>query len=178
MASGMSARATTVPASRSARTLENHSCLISAQLGRKRPLARPVRMLMACNVPRRFWLPPEFPQGATVLARAPRRNVRPRSADLVALLQAGELDYAWLYESVARSAGLDYLRLGQPLTLDRVGKRAHHRILTDQRIESGWWDGGDIRRDYYLVRTSPGQLAWVYRRVGDSGPLLLHGWFA
>lgn len=47
-----------------------------------------------------------------------------------------------------------------------------------ERIESGWWDGGDIRRDYYLVRTSPGQLAWVYRRVGDSGPLLLHGWFA
>lgn len=47
-----------------------------------------------------------------------------------------------------------------------------------ERIESGWWDGGDIRRDYYLLKTQSGQLAWAYRRVGDSGPLVLHGWFA
>lgn len=47
-----------------------------------------------------------------------------------------------------------------------------------ERIESGWWDGEDIRRDYYQVRTRSGQRAWAFRPVGDTGPLLLHGWFA
>ncbi|MBL4609037.1 MAG: Y-family DNA polymerase [Pseudomonadaceae bacterium] len=47
-----------------------------------------------------------------------------------------------------------------------------------ERIESGWWDGADIRRDYFLVQTDQGQLAWVFRPVGESGPFWLHGWFA
>ncbi|HEY1026024.1 MAG TPA: DNA polymerase Y family protein [Pseudomonas sp.] len=53
------------------------------------------------------------------------------------------------------------------------------RILCGpERIESGWWDGADIRRDYYVVETRTGQRGWAFRTVGDSGPLLLHGWFA
>ena len=47
-----------------------------------------------------------------------------------------------------------------------------------ERIESGWWDGGDVRRDYYRVETRAGQRGWAFRTVGDDGPLLLHGWFA
>lgn len=53
------------------------------------------------------------------------------------------------------------------------------RILAGpERIESGWWDGGDMRRDYYLVETNDGQRAWAFRPVGQGGPLWLHGWFA
>jgi protein ImuB len=53
------------------------------------------------------------------------------------------------------------------------------RILAGpERIESGWWDGGDVRRDYYLIETRSGQRGWAYRTVGSDGPLLLHGWFA
>ncbi|MGK9064102.1 Y-family DNA polymerase [Stutzerimonas chloritidismutans] len=52
------------------------------------------------------------------------------------------------------------------------------RILAGpERIESGWWDGADARRDYYLVLTSSGQRGWAFRPV-TGGPLLLHGWFA
>ncbi|MCF5706188.1 DNA polymerase Y family protein [Pseudomonas syringae] len=51
-------------------------------------------------------------------------------------------------------------------------------VAGPERIESGWWDGGDVRRDYYLVETLSGQRAWAYRAVGESGELLLHGWFA
>jgi protein ImuB len=52
------------------------------------------------------------------------------------------------------------------------------RVLAGpERIESGWWDGGDVRRDYYLVETRNGQRGWAYRSVGDNS-LLLHGWFA
>lgn len=51
-------------------------------------------------------------------------------------------------------------------------------LLGPERIESGWWDGADIRRDYYLVRTRSGQQGWAYRTVGDSAGLWLQGWFA
>jgi len=47
-----------------------------------------------------------------------------------------------------------------------------------ERIESGWWDGGDLRRDYYLIRTRDGRRAWVWQAVDGSGPFMLHGWFA
>jgi protein ImuB len=53
------------------------------------------------------------------------------------------------------------------------------RILSGpERIETGWWDGGDVRRDYYLIETSLGQRAWAYCAAGEHGPYMLHGWFA
>ena len=47
-----------------------------------------------------------------------------------------------------------------------------------ERIESGWWDGADTRRDYYIVRTVHGQQAWAYRPPGMLDGWMLHGWFA
>ncbi|SDI14616.1 Y-family DNA polymerase [Pseudomonas panipatensis] len=70
-------------------------------------------------------------------------------------------------------------RPGWLLTEPRPLRESMPRILAGpERIESGWWDGADLRRDYYLVETRSGQRAWVYRPVGSEGPLLLHGWFA
>ncbi|HTD28266.1 MAG TPA: DNA polymerase Y family protein, partial [Xanthomonadaceae bacterium] len=65
--------------------------------------------------------------------------------------------------------------LYQPVPL-----RDHHiRIVSGpERIESGWWDGDDVRRDYYLVETSLGQHAWAWCAAGEHGPFMLHGWFA
>jgi protein ImuB len=56
-------------------------------------------------------------------------------------------------------------------------------ILRDgpERIESGWWDGGDVRRDYYVAESPQGGLAWIFRdhrRGTDDGEWFLHGWFA
>ena len=50
-------------------------------------------------------------------------------------------------------------------------------ICGPERLETGWWDG-DIRRDYYVVRTAQGQRAWVYRAPDEPGRWMLHGWFA
>lgn len=50
-------------------------------------------------------------------ARAPRRNVRPKEADLIGLLQAGEFDYIWSYESIARNIGLRWVNLGADVDL-------------------------------------------------------------
>lgn len=53
------------------------------------------------------------------------------------------------------------------------------RVLAGpERIESGWWDGDDMRRDYYVIETSRGQRAWVFCAPGELGPFMLHGWFA
>lgn len=47
-------------------------------------------------------------------------------------------------------------------------------------IESGWWDGHDVARDYYVARDSHGARLWVFRnrRQGASEGWFLHGWFA
>lgn len=40
-----------------------------------------------------------------------------------------------------------------------------------ERIESGWWDGESVCRDYYWLETTAGQWLWVFRRLQD------HRWF-
>jgi molybdate/tungstate transport system substrate-binding protein len=50
-------------------------------------------------------------------ARAPPRNVRPKEADLVGLLEAGEMDYIWSYESMARALGFRFVTLGDSFDL-------------------------------------------------------------
>jgi protein ImuB len=46
-----------------------------------------------------------------------------------------------------------------------------------ERIESGWWDDGDVRRDYFVARTRTGARLWVYRELTDSCCWFLHGVF-
>jgi protein ImuB len=46
-----------------------------------------------------------------------------------------------------------------------------------ERIETGWWRGDDIRRDYFLVETNGGERFWLFRTLPD-GPWFLHGMFA
>ena len=50
-------------------------------------------------------------------AAMPPRYQRPKEADLTALLQAGELDYAWTYRSLAETSGLRYLTLPKAIDL-------------------------------------------------------------
>jgi protein ImuB len=47
-----------------------------------------------------------------------------------------------------------------------------------ERIESGWWDGSDVSRDYAIVRTREGQEAWAFRSPRHPGQWWLQGWFA
>ena len=46
-----------------------------------------------------------------------------------------------------------------------------------ERIEGGWWDGGDLQRDYYIVRTGNGADLWVYRDLANSD-WYLHGFWS
>jgi protein ImuB len=46
-----------------------------------------------------------------------------------------------------------------------------------ERIESGWWDGKGIARDYYIVRRTGGARLWVFQER-QSRRWYLHGMFA
>ena len=54
-----------------------------------------------------------------------------------------------------------------------------------ERIESGWWDGGeaglknagDARRDYFVALTPDTRWVWVFLELAVPGGWFLHGWF-
>ncbi len=46
-----------------------------------------------------------------------------------------------------------------------------------QRIESGWWDGAPIARDYYVATDSANARFWVYRELRAPQRWYLHGVF-
>jgi protein ImuB len=48
-------------------------------------------------------------------------------------------------------------------------------LVGPERIESGWWDGDEARRDYFVVRLPDGALGWVYR---EADRWFQHGLFA
>jgi protein ImuB len=86
---------------------------------------------------------------------------------------------AWMNEPASPLLPPSGPRPGWLLSEPQPLHEASLRILAGpERIESGWWDGEDVRRDYYVVQTHAGQRGWAYRPVGSDGPLLLHGWFA
>ncbi len=80
--------------------------------------------------------------------------------------------------SIAASALLEAPR---PLWLDAepqaLREGAWEVLDGPERLESGWWDGQDTRRDYYVVRTARGETWWVYRDLGRGGAWFRHGIF-
>jgi protein ImuB len=72
--------------------------------------------------------------------------------------------------------------LHRPKPLEEIGERPHHEgplelLAGPERIESGWWDGGDVTRDYFIARMQNRALVWIYRERGGGG-WYLHGLFA
>ena len=72
----------------------------------------------------------------------------------------------------------------RPLWLLEAPRRIREGEFTllagPERIESGWWDGAEARRDYFIARTGESSLAWIYRERGPEpgGSWFLHGLFA
>ena len=55
----------------------------------------------------------------------------------------------------------------------------NYRILAGpERIESGWWNGRDCRRDYFIVRDDHGSTLWAFREYKPRPGWYLHGIFA
>ncbi|MEN6451094.1 MAG: DNA polymerase Y family protein [Thermoguttaceae bacterium] len=60
----------------------------------------------------------------------------------------------------------------------RLAGREHQivRHWGPERIETGWWRGQAVGRDYFRVETTSGSRYWLFRRLRD-GKWFLHGMF-
>lgn len=63
--------------------------------------------------------------------------------------------------------------LTQPRAIRPQGKR----LRGPERIETGWWNGRDIARDYFEMRDAEGVRSWVYRERSAPHDWYLHGLF-
>lgn len=112
-------------------------------------------------------------------------RLRARLGDAVLSTPIEQADHrpekAWTAAADARLGHIDcgprpLWLLPRPIPLR---DRAAQIVSGPERIESGWWDGDQAGRDYYVLQTSLGQRAWAFRPAGGmDGPWLLHGWFA
>jgi protein ImuB len=50
-------------------------------------------------------------------------------------------------------------------------------VTGPERIETGWWDGHDVRRDYYVALTRAGVRLWLFRERPPGRGWFLHGVF-
>ncbi len=91
-------------------------------------------------------------------------------------------------EPGARQLALDFnLRpfwlIERPQALEEMGAIPCYRgplklLAGPERIESGWWDGADMARDYFIARAADAALLWVYRERSPAGAWYLHGIFS
>jgi protein ImuB len=51
-------------------------------------------------------------------------------------------------------------------------------LAPPERIESGWWDGAPVRRDYFIAQTADGALVWIFRDHQQPLGWFLQGYFA
>ncbi|MBW1645991.1 MAG: tungstate ABC transporter substrate-binding protein WtpA [Deltaproteobacteria bacterium] len=73
------------------------------------------RTLMVLQLAEKFYRRPGLYR--QLLANRPAANIRPKSVELISLLQTGTMDYAWEYRSVAVQHHLRYLELPPQINL-------------------------------------------------------------
>lgn len=73
------------------------------------------RALMVLQLAEKYYRKPGLYKN--ILANRPLENIRPKSVELVSLLQTGNMDYAWEYRSVAVQHGLKYVSLPDKINL-------------------------------------------------------------
>jgi protein ImuB len=113
-----------------------------------------------------------------VTALALREDHRPEFAFVALAADAGARRAA---PCAARRLPRPLWLLAQPVPLEeRQHLPVYGSVLTllagPERIESGWWDGQWVARDYFVARDESNALLWVFRpRAPD--PRLRQGWY-
>jgi len=95
-------------------------------------------------------------------------------------------EHAWRYRGTTSASAVPLpadpprrplwlLPRARPLGVDLAS--AQLSLLSGpERIESGWWDGGEIGRDYFVGSDAQGGELWLYRDRG--GQWFVHGIFS
>ncbi|MDA0969496.1 MAG: hypothetical protein O3A60_03555 [Planctomycetota bacterium] len=98
------------------------------------------------------------------------------SAAAAAASRAAGLRPLWMTPRPIRVETVSVVPDGPPLWFCISGVR--HRVTEawgPERIETAWWRGCSVRRDYYVVETESGDRWWLFRHLGESGRQHLRG---
>lgn len=116
-----------------------------------------------------------------LVADCPPANIRPKEVDLVALLQSGDMDYAFEYQSVAVQHGLEFISLPEAINLSRAQdadlyKRASVEINGSQPGTTMRVTGSPILYGVTIVKNAPHPrlaLAFIEFLLGPKGQAIL-----
>jgi protein ImuB len=159
------------------------------------------RLLPYAPERRSLWQPGE--QGGSAGSEAPglierlRARLGPEAVHGLTLLPAHRPECAWAVTGppaarasrhavpdchAAAAAARPLWLLPVPQRLSMCGglprRRGALRLMTDpERIESGWWDGRAVARDYYVAVDGHGVRLWVFRERAAPHNWFLHGVF-
>lgn len=149
------------------------------RVGRSDPTLAPVgyRTLAVYKLAEQYYRVPGL--AARLEARTTPALIRPNASELVALLQAGELDYIVDYESLARANHLRYLRL--PMAIDlgdpaRAAEYAKVNVRVPRRTDTLTYTGAPIVYGIGVPREAPHAAAgarFLAFLLGPEGRALL-----
>lgn len=114
-----------------------------------------------------------------LLANRPQENIRPKSVELVSLLQTGNMDYAWEYLSVAVQHGLKYVVLPDQINLgnykyDRFYEKAVVKIAGKKPGTFMEMKGGSVTYGVTMIKDAPNReaaLAFMEYLLDPNGGL-------
>ena len=116
------------------------------------------------------------------ICRVPEHRPENAQAAVAPVLGAPLVKYAGKTSAIAAVQSAAPFRrplwlLAEPQQLGVQRGRPRYRgalalLAGPERIESGWWDGADVQRDYYVVSDTRGARFWIYRECAQP-----RGWF-
>jgi len=149
------------------------------RVGRSDPTLAPVgyRTLAVYRLAEQYYRMPGL--AARLEARTAPELIRPNASELVALLQAGELDYIVDYESLARANHLRYIRLPAEIDLGdpaRTTQYARASVRVPRRTDTLTYTGAPIVYGIGVPRAAPHPAAgarFLAFLLGPEGRALL-----
>jgi molybdate/tungstate transport system substrate-binding protein len=128
------------------------------ETGRSNPDLDPsgYRTLMVFQLAEQYYSRPGL--AASLERAAPPRNIRPKEIELVALLESGDLDYAWFYESMARASSTRFVQLPPALDLGDTGEAERYGTAIVRVV-------GATAQDTVIMRGAPIRYAFGVPRA-------------
>jgi molybdate/tungstate transport system substrate-binding protein len=114
-----------------------------------------------------------------IIANRPRENVRPKSVELISLLQTGNMDFAWEYLSVAVQHKLKYVKLPDEINLgnykfDKLYSTASVEVTGKKPGVMMTLKGKSVTYGITLIKNAPnkkGALAFLRYLLDPQGGL-------